>query len=342
MKKIGIFAIAALTALGLSSCIKGKIEGGPVESSGNHLTVRILGAQETRAVEELAGDDDTAEIENGYIFVFNGTGDIVTSEAFSADIKTGQTLTKLVPANAKVYLVANATIETVPANLDDLKALVANISTQTDYMKTTLVNSNQEAKNITIDTQYSAPGPGEASVSIALAPAVSRLELVQVRDTNPAGTVPKVVVTGVFVTDYYNQFTMAADYAGDIIKYTVEGTPGLGDQHEPGIAAVSKVYIPEAGKGWAYQVPGGGSQPKLIIRLYGEGVDQSTRYLMVTGYGDTFEGFKAGTVYRIGEIPFNSAEFTALPEEPVIPEGYELEVKVTVDPWEIVPLVPIM
>ncbi len=364
MKKLQVFALAALVAFGFSSCIK-ETES-KVDVKGNHqLVIKLAGA--TRAVT-APGSAAAATLSDGMIYVF-ASGELITSEAITSSISTGQTLATLVPADATVFVVGNTaangiTLPTTPTSAASIMSAelgsVANLLPDTTQVPLATVNEGTKtfaAQTITIVDAPTTSAAGTATCSINLLPVVARIELVAVEDHLDSDTDPDVYamtpavntsgedfsVTGVSLFAYNNQYTLGGKKgAGANVAAPVYTGTGLYDTGSwAGVDGVAKAAA-DGSKVWAYNVPAE-TKPLFGVRVEGgsdpdaDG-DPYVAYLKVKNYTlpDGKTTFEPGNIYRIAKVPFDSTQFATLPDEPDPFTDYELTVDVTVVPWTVI------
>lgn len=235
MKKLRIFAIAALATVGLSSCLKEKITpDGPISEGEYNLTIR-LADNSTRSVEDPASLTAGTDIvlSNGVIFVFNAAGDLIiknTLEPVAALSAAGQTLTTAIKDEASgtetVFVIGNmgnlsspafasgdfltvaeaASTAGTAAKVSDIMALAENLSTLTGASFGSAVNfiKNVPLATVAAGTKTFGAQPitfnsaaKTASVSTPLSPIVSRIEFTQVGDYKDDDASPMVYTKGV-------------------------------------------------------------------------------------------------------------------------------------------------
>ncbi len=326
------------------------------------LIVRLdgVGSTRTRAVESQGSTSaNTIVLENGHIFVVAPDDTIIrhyplnVKEACSAG---GQLLgdgtdAHRVSTDVRIFILGNLPagmvgsdlIDTDPS-LGDIIKYPASISTQSDYKKAVLSNSNGlpaaiSARDIDGTT---------ASVTVSLKPVISRLELVSLQGSTE---MTSFTVTGVFLDSYYPSFTFGAGYSGDrvdqgrnpILPATTTGDRGTwpAERRASGLYAASPSDPTGTKSVWAYNVAAG-STPRLLVRLsdikyefVGTAHDLTgqTRFLTVVNYtGLSNPAFERGRIYRIEALDFDWRKLSETPNPP----GYNLSVSVEVEEWEVV------
>ncbi len=313
MKKFQIFALAALVAVGLSSCIKDVVTENNGDIAGNHkLVVKLSGLGGTRAVEAPGANNTAAIISDGYIFVFED-GKVTAAEELVVNQATtagGQVLTNQVSESAEVFVVANlrnyadiinytdpADVMSAAFNVNGLRGIsLSNIPLAT------VNNANDKvfgAQAIIPDTNPTDETAGTAHVNILLSPVVSRLELGAVADyinLDAAISEPNAYlyrkgaaqsghafsVTGVYVLNYHPQYTIS----GGKLGVMVEGGTGNADLYfkdrgewvanvasAPGIARPDVANTTSV-ESWTYNVASSGL-PLLAIEVVGDDPDDA-------------------------------------------------------------------
>ncbi len=361
MRKIQIFAITALLALGFASCSKGGEEGAGAPGTPGaptRLAIKLSGASDgTKAIQgqgsTVAG---TIKLINGHIFVLNASDVVIykeglqVSDAMSAN---GQILDVEVPNNSRVYIVGNIASAIVgqqsvteATDWTQIQGAQSAITTQGDYTQVTLANNDGSPKLITDN------GDGSAEVRITLNPLVSRMELLGVNaiDNPDNGTqVTAFDVTGVFVDDYFPNFNYIGGGAGTTYNQGTDAMnfSGMGDTGSwSAVAGVAKPNQSTADV-WAYQVAAGGT-PRLIIRLENVYVDGTlmedtdgnpeVKFLTVAGYNNmSTTTFQRGVIYRIPTISFYADKEKSdggLDDKPNI-DDVELKLYVDIEEWKV-------
>lgn len=345
MKKVSFFSMLAAAALmmGVTSCNK---EGG--SNPGNdpkQVSIKIAGVIQpgTRAVEapgETAAG--TIELTGGHIFVIDPLGAVTYKEVLNVTQATGvgQTLGASVPADSRIFIIGNiptadqATIAAL-TSLSGIKAATSAMTTQTDYKKAALANSDGAPAAITVT------GTTTATASVSIKPLISRLELVQVKG---GANIKAFTVTGVYVDSYYPSFTYGGSYSGTIFSQGQGGTfSGIGDADTWAASGTPLVASPDLGLGddelWAHNVASGGL-PRFIIALTGVKYDDgggevdlgnTPYYLTVTGYTGV-TAFERGKIYRIGGtngITFDEDDLGLTPN----PVDIDLTLTVSIEEW---------
>ncbi len=290
----------------------------------------VIESAATRSVESGASTTTgTVKILNGRVFLLNGST-VIASEEFPNTVTTAGggaktwTLTATMATNTSVYVVANipsgvtALNSPVGMTLTQIKDVVADISTQSDYTTVVLANSNYSAKaleNVVSPNPENNFAPGTATASIELAPVVSRLELGSVKATGSVITGFKV--SGVYLTGYNDKFKFGGTAGGSVVNVALDNlpaSPGYGVDLDDFSANASKVAAPTASKVWAYNVAAG-SLPKLIIELSDITIANGTvpagkQYLRVSGYTGGLTSFAVGKVYSIDELTFDETNIS--------------------------------
>ncbi len=342
MKKVLLFAVAALMGLGLSSCVKEKgtaPEGGERQEMvfkltlGNKFSTQTIGA---------AGTASDANLNNGVVFVYDGD-ECVGKEALDVTTATsgGQLLSVLAPQVGTVYVVGNvpgadeaarlavfssidvAATGVTGSTVADLLAITSDITTQqSDYLDVALMGSDPYDAATDVITAVGAT-QGQIAVSVAVAPVVSRLELLGVRADAAASTtgmyLARFDVVGVYVDGWHSEFTYGGSYAGspfvgnNLTVNFVGGADELSDEAAAGTwqfdagnamnAQVSDPSVtPGVGEVWGYQVASGfTSVPRIVIGLTNikitDGSTTTARGMTVGGVAKTAAELAAETFY---------------------------------------------
>ena len=353
MRTRTLLAIAvAAFIVSFTSCTK---ENAGVKSSDEmtQLSVRIHGAVSTRAVE-LSGSNVAGTIQipsggNHSIFVISPQGNVIEYVDLDADevlSASGQVLPVSVRADSRVYIICNipnddaATIQAL-TTFGAIQSAISAIATQTDYTEVTLANVTGVPVGFTAIN-------GEATVNITIGPLVSRLELVKVQAAvNSVGDIISTFsVTGVYVDDYYPEFTYTGGGSGTPFTQG-QSTEfyGIGDAGDWIASGTPLAAMPDDNKIWAHQVVSKGV-PRFIIRLEdvkyipnggSEIALSDTYYLTVKGYtfgGNPVTNLERGKIYRIGAnngITFTYDDLSLTPN----PVDINLNVMVSIQEWMI-------
>ncbi len=346
MKKISTMAMVAVAALGLASCAK---EGGGQTAGSTDLTVRINNRPVgTRAIEAGVADGYKTPLADGKILIFRD-GNFVSAEDLDVALAetTGQVIEN-VPSTAEVYVVGNIDVSGAAfdvsnvATWTDFEDVFGAITTQQDASKAVMANAGNAPKAIeNVDTTE-----GTADVQVNIAPVVSRIQLAKVTGKTEDGLADLAFsVTGVYVSNYYPDFTYAGSYSGTLFKAFSDGAAhgGLTEyQDETEVAATAGV-VQTASKVWGYNVAAG-NIPYLIVKVkllaayeiggveYNAGDEL---FLTVGSYketsGATIAAFAPGTIYNVANLNFSASQLT---EEPV--DNVALTLTVEVDTWNYV------
>ncbi len=364
MKNIKIFAMAALAAFALSSCS----EGTKIETGKTQLKIKISSlkaAPQTRFLDD-AGITGELELNDGYIFVVDATGNVVHSEAIvlSEVNGVGQTLKenstpKEFASDSRVYILGNVPSDVTVGNLAtwaDIQAEVSNVTNNTDYTDAALANSDGALASINIVAD------GEAEVTVSLTPLYSRMELAKVIGGEQ---ITGFSIVGVYVDEYYKEFTMTGAYSGtkkeqgkdlDFDQVVTEGLGSLGPWNAVEVAG-SYEAVADDDKVWAFHMAAG-SVPRFTIELnnityevedpnnegsFVPGTVDGSRYITVTGYSDAASKlptgvFERGHIYKIGDIEFGLEHLGITPNI----EAVTITVDVNVIDWVPVNLTPIL
>lgn len=351
-KNLFLMAFAAIAMLA-TSCQK---ENGnePDQAADTKLKVRIanVGAK-SRAIGAPAESNQIA-LNDGIIFIMNATGEVTYKEVIKTSEITGvgQVLAQQINKTDKVYIVGNLTTDlttkltaATDLTLDKINAELLSITSTVgqDYAKVTLANSDALPKEIIVDS-----GAGTATVSVNIAPVYSRIELASVVGAdNTNNTLTSFNVVGVYVTDYYLQYTLGGSFGGAIYeqKQNTDFSPVDATMKNEGTWASSGTSpnitaVPEAGKAWVYNVPAD-ALPRLIVKLgsvvgtmNSTPIDNKAYFLTLTGYskaGVAITKMDRAKIYRIEKLNFNLDQITPKPNENLV----NLTVTVTIDDWAI-------
>ena len=394
MKKI-LFA-AAIAALAFASCQKDDNNGQKPDVKQAQVAIKLAGVvKTTKTVAPGKKDVGTIQLTNGQVYVVDASGVIVYHEALDITKAimtdgTGQILGQDVPSDARIYILGNipagsdvlgvtdgsTTLAQLQAMSDDMTEIVVpSTGAVTDaqpYMYAPLANDDGLAKQITTNgVTDEDPQTGdtviEATVTIALSPLTSRIELGKVTgDTDILG----FNVIGVYVDSWAPQFAYGTPYyKGDVFAQDThsliegEDTYQADPLGEAGIwAAVAatnatgeNVYQATAGTDlvWGYDVAAG-VLPRLIIVLNNvqymsdtDGdeatapvlyTDPATLYLTVTGYNaGALTAFERGHIYNIGGDTDQDGITFGPGDTHLTPNASEvtLQVNVTITEWTI-------
>lgn len=348
MKKMMTMALAAVAVLGLASCAK---ESGEQKMDGNtQLTVRIdaprLG---TRAIEAGVADGYKTPLKDGRILIFDSEENLIMNRPLNVALAegAGQVIDN-VPSTAAVYIVGNIDESGAMFDLPDVpswmyfSAVSSTVRDQQDVSKVVLANANNLPKtfsNVDLDA-------GTADVSVNLAPVVSRLQLVKTTGMTTDGEEAlKYAVTGVYVSNYYPEFTYTGGSRGAIFTAFADGETHGGlavYRDEAEVTAVTGVAQNAESKVWGYNVAAK-NIPYLIVKVkllddyeingeeYGSGDEL---FLTVGGYmnqGEKVTKFAPGTIYNIANLSFTADKLKKEPSEDVA-----LTLTVEVDAWSYV------
>ncbi len=305
MKKLQIFALVAIMAIGLGSCTTGS--DGP-EKGTARLTIQLSGVKAaTRAIETGAVTGQLAITgAQSLIFVADAGGTIIhrenidPAEAIVAGPGytdgEGQELEGEFALGSLVYIVAN-----IPDNdydevealttIDAVKAAFSAISTQEGY--TTPAMANEDGEEATV---IAANVVGEAAtIRISISPLIARLELAgiqaldEARDGSGGGTndfgnvITGFDVTGVYIGDYFPNFDYTAAVPdSDVLVSLSDAVDAASDaaalagvftgwesymKNETSVSADAQLLAqPDGGEVWAYNLVASGT-PHIVIRI---------------------------------------------------------------------------
>lgn len=348
MKKLFLAALAATTLF--AACNKETVN--VPEAGTTQLTIKIKGVAKSvsRAVEAPGTDaPGTIQLEDGYIFVINPLGEVEdSSEALdlvAATSAAGQTLASSVASDSRVFVIGNIPSDVTVASLttlDEILAATSDITLQADYTKATLANINSAPVAITL-------GATSAVADVVINPLFSRIELHKIQGgSDDTGTITAFTVTGVFLDDYFPEFTFAGGNDGTMFEQDQSTTfAGIGNTGSWAADGAPLAAVAGANLVWAHNVASGGL-PRFIIKLTGvkynptgggaEVTLEVPHYLTITGY-DGVDEFVRGNIYRIGA----ENAFTFGPEDLGLtpnPIDVPLIVKVRILEWVLAELTP--
>lgn len=347
-------AFAAILMLA-TSCQKGNGSDSD-QVADTKLKVRIanVGAK-VRSVGAPATTNQIA-LNDGIIFILNAAGDVIYKEVINTTNITsasGQVLAQQVVKTDKVYIVGNLTTEltnkliaATDLTLTKINAELLSIASAVgqDYKKVTLANSNAQSAAISVNLTDNT-----ATVSVNIAPVYSRIELASVTGVPQTDeTLTSFDVTGVYVTDYYLQYSLGGSFGGAIYEQKqnmdfslVNAT--MKDEGTWGSANVASdiVATPASGNSWVYNVPAD-ALPRLIVKLQNVvGTKNSSPientdpyYLTLTGYsqnGVPITKMERGKIYCVDNLKFNLDQMAIKPNENQV----TLTVKVAITDWVI-------
>jgi hypothetical protein len=347
MKKFSMMAMVALMSLGLASCAK---ENGGQTVENTRLMVKINNQPlKTRAIAAGVADGYKTPLVDGKIFIFRD-GNLVTTETLNvAQAQGAGQVIEDVPATAEVFVVGNVAANGLTINpaagstWGDFTALFGAVTAQQDASKTVLANTGREPKAIeSVNTTT-----GTAEVHVNMAPVVSRIQLAKVTGKTEDGlTNLQYSVTGVYVGNYYPEFTYTGGNHGTMFKAFADGVThgGLAIYQDAVEVATTAGVAQTSGKSWGYNVASG-NVPCLIVKIkllsaytiggvnYTSGDEM---FLTVGGYkkssdGSAIESFEPGVIYNVKDLAFNMGQLT---QEPI--DNVALTLTVEVDAWSYV------
>lgn len=377
MKKIKVWLMMALCAV-IASCTANEEEGLGINDSQT-IVLRIGSAANTKAVETPGTSSDKATLTNGYMFfatnngairrcyklLESGTTNIAKLEVSVTDItkQEGYTFDNVPGDVAKVYILANVpesgetTESTIRSKttLAGVKALNIQVTDQADFEK------------VTMDGEGNVTGEGnKKEVTVNLQVFCSRLEIPSL---TASGDITSFKVKGIYVSHFYKQVPLTevvSSADGNLYKYTsanagdytttykmladVEASDGAG------IGETSdKTVSAGTDKAWAYQfIPGASGSGREGIRVVialsnitGSGSYSGTQYLNIRGLvantnsdpNPTAMSLERGKIYNMGaNLTFDEGDLSPVPN----PDDISLTVKITVTPWGVETVKPIL
>ncbi len=293
------------------------------DGSMTNLNIRLSGASSTRAMEGKGQTTpNTNKIENVHVFILDATGTDVTDYApvtITSDLEAirgaGWIFPDPIPVDSRVFVLGNVhrdynrtvrNLETMVA----IRAFTSDIWTQTDYDLASMAAVGDPVP-------LSITSSGSASVSVQLAPVISRLEL---HSLEAGGDVHGFTVTGIFLTNFHTAFTYGGGYpdGSTPIDNTTDLAPNngmTGDQANVMAQGTPLRAEMTGNRIWAYNVVAG-SLPLLVVRMkdvmVGSKLHPGPLYLTVSSYGSTTE-FRAGKIYRVSVLRFTEDHLTLAP-----------------------------
>lgn len=293
--------------------------------------------------------------------------EILISEFTGENESKGFTFTNVPGDVTQVYILGNVSdaegSDTEEDNirskttLDAIKALNIKVADQKTYA------------SVTMDGLGNVTGSGttkEATVNLKVF--CSRLEIPSL---TASGAITGFQVDGIYVSHFYKQVPLTEKVAADqLYKYTdggkndysstysmladvAEGGSGLGETSDKTVSAGS-------GKVWAYQfIPGASTAVpeavregiRVVIALSNiQGVPSlsgTTQYLNIRGLVDkgnndpnpTPMALERGMIYNMGaNLTFDEGDLSPLPN----PDDISLKVKITVTPWGVKGVKPVL
>lgn len=378
MKKLILLAAAAATVFA-PGCVKTNNGDAP---EGARLVVKIEGAaasSETRSVEASAsptGTDVAPSLNKAYVYVIYGEEvygeemDVTAAQDGGYVIGNGKGpdgLQMYFPTSSQVYVLGNWPTGIAPATLtswEEIEAAVSAISYTASVNTNYKIPAMANAGGVPLTLSNVDEAAHTAEVTVEISPLYSRMELKAIKGG------PHMVsydVTGVWVNNYFNGFTMA----GKGVRVTSTGSENTPYVHASGSTDFSNVFGDTSTTGWsavgdpgamtatagtdrvwAYHV-GAGSVATLIVRLDkikyylddGDGnpdVDRGVmekanpHYLVMSGYSNLTSGeFERGYIYQIDALEFDIED---IGEKPVV--GVAITAKVKVNNWKVSALSP--
>lgn len=376
MKRMKVWLMMALCAV-IASCTANEEEGLGINDSQT-IVLRIGSAANTKAVETPGTSSDKATLTNGYMFfatekgairrcyklLESGTTNIAKLEVSVTDItkQEGYTFDNVPGDVAKVYILANVpesgetTESTIRSKttLAGVKALNIQVTDQADFEK------------VTMDGEGDVTGMGnEKEVTVNLKVFCSRLEIPSL---TASGDITSFKVKGIYVSHFYKQVPLTEEVvAGQLYKYTDAGKGDYSstysmladvDSGDAGLGETSGKTV-SAGSGtevWGYQfIPGASGAGREGIRVVialsditgSTGSYSGTQYLNIRGLvantnsdpNPTPMSLARGKIYNMGaNLTFDEGDLSTVPN----PDDISLTVKITVTPWGVETVKPIL
>lgn len=353
-----MMACLALT-VGFASC--NKADETPIVDASGTKTVMLKiskGTVDLRSVSEAIGSVPVT-FTSGHLYFVSASGQITKhmaivsgggnsdSQVEVGDLEsTSGALIENVPANSEqVYFAGNAPSGvTVPTfgNIDAVKNVLLNVETQSD--------ASGGVSNASLYGMGQITPGNPATANFNVAPIASRIELAKLTAT---GVITGFKVDGIFINNYYAQSGLdGIPVPASLINNGSDATKYMGGSAEyPGMMDGILYDYNASGMGmptpkvWAYNVFAGAPTPHIVIRLSDivtsdDSSYPSPQFLTVKGFrdlgGDLLAAFQGGKAYKISDLSFNQNNLTELPELSSI----EVEVKVTLIPWETIEVTP--
>lgn len=375
MKRMKVWLMMALCAV-IASCTANEEEGLGMDGSQT-IVLKIGSAVDTKAVETPGTSSDKATLTNGYMFFATSKGairrcykllesgktDIAKLEILVSDItgEEGYTFDNVPGDVAKVYILAN-----VPATGETAEATIRSKTTLAGVKALNIQVTDQAVfDKVTMDGEGDVTGMGnKKEVTVNLKVFCSRLEIPKL---TASGDITSFKVKGIYVSHFYKQVPLTEEVvAGQLYKYTDgskddytttykmladvdEGADGLGETSGKTVSA-------GASKTWAYQfIPGASGAGREGIRVVialsdvtgSTGSYSGTQYLNIRGLvandnndpNPTAMPLERGKIYNMGaNLTFDEGDLSPVPN----PDDISLTVKITVTPWGVETVKPIL
>lgn len=362
----------------IASCTANEEEGLGMNDSQT-IVLRIGSAADTKAVGDPGTSSDMATLTKGYMFfatekgairrcyklLDSGDTDIANLEILVTDItgEDGYTFDNVPGDVAKVYILANVpetgeTAETTirsKTTLAGVKALNIQVTDQADFEK------------VTMDGEGDVTGMGnEKEVTVNLKVFCSRLEIPKLI---ASGDITSFKVKGIYVSHFYKQVPLTEEVAaGQLYKYTDGGKDDYTttysmladvDDGADGLGEGTGTTTVTAGSGsevWGYQfIPGASGSGREGIRVVialsdisgSTGSYSGTQYLNIRGLVANDDNdpnpdpmaLVRGKIYNMGaNLTFDEGDLSTVPN----PDDISLTVKITVTPWGVETVKPIL
>ena len=396
MKKFkSLFLVAAALMVGFSSC-NNDYDAPYVPGEPEPITLRIarLAPRGTASVETPGTDaQGTILLENGYIIVFNQMGVRVHSEVLdvTAAMGPGQQLAELIPSplTAGVMVIGNIPEDVAfpPGGLNtplQVRQFAAIMTTQYNYRTPVLLNADilnrSHLHELTIIESPLAPivrnfVDNRYEANVLIQPSITRLELHALTAVaDEYGRIDSYTITGVFLDDYYQQFTFGGWADGMLWRVRQDASRLVLGMYRPEHGApwsgVANTPVSPAGNDvWTFNAAARGSLvPRMIIRVedimwsprnpadptqfLGSRAMQGNRYITVTGYTTQWpvqaqpnpvyqiplrHGLLRGHIYRLGGVDgleFGPGNLHYVPN----PDGEYVTVFVDILEWILIDL----
>lgn len=377
--KFKYVALAALTLLAsLNSCSNDEDGGKPNNGTPKSMFLKISSDIPSTYAEGPIQDATAVKFTSGILYFVDNAGTIkgrktIGAPATSPDIDitnlatTGEVITGVDGSVTKVYIVGNTPVQSLPNGATTISQ-VENTLLQVQSQGT-ISNVNLFGSDVLVAPTGAATDPYTCNVT--LKPTVARIELTNMTATGNYITGFKVA--GIFVDNYYSQAGVNGAVLTTNLKDNGPSTTAFNDGSAqypntpaasslktfvfdwftPALAATGnplKAQPTTANNVWGYNLfatSTGSTVPRIVIRLTNitttadganpvYGADQ---YITIKGYkngGNLLTVIKAGEVYNITGLSFDETKLTPTPNLATI----DVEVKVTLVNWKLVPVTP--
>lgn len=374
-KKLFVVALSAATAL--VSCERTDVSSNILdEGTLMDVALKISGTTvASRAIGSDLGSSITPELSDGTVFFYNeATGYIWGSEDIDPDVITvddGQIFEQVSSKADMVYIVANipsSVKSSITSNttIDDLKSVLADISTQSSLSATAVLLANiLDDDKADYDAVIKEDGDNYKAM-VLISPSMSRVQFADISTSD--ASITSYEVAGVYIDNYHESYnpSTTSTISSDPLTVGTDGTL-LGtltsqpyDEPTGAVSAtsgkVSASDFDSTGDIFGYnltpsssEVSSGEYTPAIIIKLTniaytdaeGNAQTMDTGYITVARYmgsDDEITSFESGNIYNIpsGSFVFDLSDITDEPNQPDV----ELTVFAEVCPWTINTVTP--